>query len=636
TVVLAGDNVYEDGSAADFANCYEPSWGRHKVRTRPAAGNHEYETPNAAGYFDYFGAAAGDPTKGYYSYDDGAWHVVVLNSNIPVIAGSPQEQWLRADLAASAKACQMAVWHHPRFTTSAGRNTDGPLKALWDALYAAGADLIINGHDHNYQRFAPQTPAGVRDDAHGIRQITVGTGGASLAGNFGTQASNVEVRNGATYGVLQLILRGDGYDWTFVPVAGQTFTDQGTGTCHGAPPNQSPTARAGGPYRSEGVVALNGSASTDPDGHPLTYRWDFGDGTTGTGATPSHGYAVDGVYTVTLVVTDALGATSPPATTTATIANFAPTVSAGPDVFVPLGHPFSLSAPFGDQGGNDGPWTYTIDWGDGATSEGDAETQSAPIVYNYVYAAAGTYLVRVTVTDKDGGAGSDELTVTVTESTPGAIAPTLLTSGNNAVNQKIYTTASISPAPNALILLAVMGHRSSGANPSPIVTGGGMTAWEEVATVTFDPLGVPLKRVTLYRAMSASPGSGPITITFANAVSNAQWIVSQWEGVDVSGTNGGGAIVQSGTARADAVSGMSVTLAPFESASNAAYGVFGVRSSVVAVTPGSGFTEIAETASAESPPSALQAQWGNNASVVAATWASMSGAALAVEIRGRP
>lgn len=218
-----------------------------------------------------------------------------------------------------------------------------------------------------------------------------------------------------------------------------------------------------------------------------------------------------------------------------------------------------------------------------------------------------------------------------------AVTQTLLTSGTNGVNSDLYTTASISPAPNALVLLAVMGHRSYGANPSPIVTGGGMTTWEVVATVTFDPVGTPLKRLTLYRAMSASPGSGPITIDFDGAVSNAQWIVTQWEGADVTGANGAGAVVQSGAIGADAVSGLEVALAPFASANSIAYGVFGVRSSVVAVAPGSGFTEITEHPSAESPPSSLQAEWALNDNTVDASWVNLNGAGLAVEIRaGEP
>jgi uncharacterized protein YjdB len=638
TVFLAGDNAYEDGSPEQFATCYEPSWGRHKARTRPSPGNHDYHMPNASGYFGYFGAAAGDPTKGYYSYDVGEWHVMVLNSELPTTLGSAQEQWLRADLAASTKACQVAYWHHPMLTTSSGRSYRSSIKPLWEALYAAGAELIINAHDHSYQRYAPQRPDGVLD-AGGIRQITVGTGGAGLY-DFGPEAFNVEVRNNVAHGVLQLTLRSDGYEWKFLPVAGQTFTDAGSGTCHGAgqlPPNQAPVARVGGPYRSERVVVFDGRASTDPDNNtPLTYAWDFGDGTTGTGAAPDHSYAIDRVYNVTLVVTDALGMKSAAATTTATIENIAPAVNAGPDVFLRPGESFDLSATFSDPGEDDGPWTYTIDWGDGATESGPPMTQVAPIAASHAYAALGTYVVRVTVTDKDGGAGTDALTARVTESASSTIAHVLLTSGNHVVNQSVYTTASISPAPNTLVTLAVLGHRSGGANPSPTVSGGGMSSWTEVATVTFETVGTPLKRLTIFRAMSAAPGSGPITITFNASVSNSQWIVSQWSGVATSGANGADAIGQIGSNRGDAVSGLAVPLGAFGNPSNVGYGVFGVRSQVLAVTPGAGFTEIAEHPSAESPGSDLQAEWATNVNTIAATWATaIAGGAFGIEIKAQ-
>ncbi|MGH3998083.1 MAG: Ig-like domain-containing protein, partial [Pseudonocardiaceae bacterium] len=213
------------------------------------------------------------------------------------------------------------------------------------------------------------------------------------------------------------------------------------------------------------------------------------------------------------------------------------------------------------------------------------------------------------------------------------ITHTLLTSGTNPVNQKVYTTASISLAPNALITVAVLGHRSSGASASPTLTGGGMSAWTEVATVTFDPLGAPLKRMTLYRAMSTSPGSGPITITFPSTVSHSQWIVSQWEGVETSGANGAGAIVQTGSNRADGVNGLAVALAPFESANNVAYGIFGVKRNVLAVTPGPGFTEIAEQPSGEGTPSDLQAEWAPSYNTIDASWANLNGAALGAEIK---
>jgi Big-like domain-containing protein/calcineurin-like phosphoesterase family protein len=236
TVVTLGDNAYDNGTSTEYTNCYGPSWGRHKARTRPSPGNHEYNTTNATGYYGYFGSAAGDPTKGYYSYDLGNWHIVVLNSNlscavIACAAGSPQEQWLRADLAANSKPCTLAYWHHPRFNSGADHGNDVDVAPFWDALYDFNADVILNGHEHVYERFAPQTPGAVADPVRGIRQFTVGTGGRSHY-TFGTIQPNSEVRDALTYGVLKLTLHANSYDWQFVPVAGATFTDSGTGTCH--------------------------------------------------------------------------------------------------------------------------------------------------------------------------------------------------------------------------------------------------------------------------------------------------------------------------------------------------------------------------------------------------------------------
>ncbi len=236
TVYTLGDNVYDNGTATEYTNCYAPSWGRHKARTKPTPGNHEYNTSGATGYYGYFGAAAGDPAKGYYSYDLGDWHVVVLNSNsscttISCAAGSSQEQWLRADLAATTKACTLAYWHHPRFNSGASHGNNTAVAPLWNALYDFNADVILNGHEHVYERFAPQTPAGVADATRGIRQFTVGTGGRSHY-TFGSIQPNSEVREGNTYGVLKLTLHAASYDWQFVPVSGSTFTDSGTGSCH--------------------------------------------------------------------------------------------------------------------------------------------------------------------------------------------------------------------------------------------------------------------------------------------------------------------------------------------------------------------------------------------------------------------
>jgi hypothetical protein len=236
TVFTLGDNAYSNGSATDYTNCYGPSWGRHRARTKPSPGNHEYNTLNASGYFGYFGSAAGDPSQGYYSFDLGAWHIIVLNSNsscttISCAAGSAQDTWLRADLAAHSNVCTLAYWHHPRFNSGAAHGNNTAVANFWNALYQYGADVVLNGHEHVYERFAPQTPAAAADPAAGIRQFTVGTGGASHY-TFGTIQPNSEVRNGTTYGVLKLTLHATSYDWQFVPVSGATFSDSGTGSCH--------------------------------------------------------------------------------------------------------------------------------------------------------------------------------------------------------------------------------------------------------------------------------------------------------------------------------------------------------------------------------------------------------------------
>jgi hypothetical protein len=230
TVITLGDNAYPGGAPRDFASCYAPTWGRQKARTHPVLGNHEYGTAGAGGYFGYFGAAAGPAGKGYYSYDLGAWHLVALNSEIAVLAGSPQEQWLHADLTAHPTACTLAYWHQPRF--SSGPHGSNPVyQSLWQALYDYGADVVLNGHDHDYERFAPQTPAGASDPPHGLREFVVGTGGAGLY-PFLTVAPNSQVRNDTTWGVLKLTLHARSYDWQFIPIAGQTFADSDTGGCH--------------------------------------------------------------------------------------------------------------------------------------------------------------------------------------------------------------------------------------------------------------------------------------------------------------------------------------------------------------------------------------------------------------------
>jgi len=233
-VFTLGDNQYESGTLAQYQQVYDPTWGRVKGITHPAIGNREYLTSGAAGYFDYFGAAAGDQQKAYYSYDIGAWHIVVLNSECAQVGGcgvgSSQEQWLHADLAAHPTRCTLAYWHEPRF--SSGTSGDNAAyDAFWRDLYRAGADVVLNGHDHDYERFAPQDPNGNPDGARGMREFIVGTGGESHA-SFNTIQPNSEVRNNNTFGVLELTLHPSSYDWRFVPQAGESFTDSGSGSCH--------------------------------------------------------------------------------------------------------------------------------------------------------------------------------------------------------------------------------------------------------------------------------------------------------------------------------------------------------------------------------------------------------------------
>ncbi|HKQ58858.1 MAG TPA: metallophosphoesterase [Candidatus Eisenbacteria bacterium] len=230
TVFTAGDNAYPDGTDSDFSIYYQPTWGRHRARTRPSPGNHDYHTSGATGYYNYFGANAGPAGRGYYSYDIGDWHVISLNSNVSMSAGSAQEQWLRADLSANSKDCIIAYYHHPRFS-SGTHGSSTASQPLWQALYEAGAEIVVVGHDHNYQRFAPQTPGGQADPARGIRQFVAGMGGAGHY-NFSSPIANTEAYNNDTYGVLKLTLGPGTYSWQFIPVAGGTYTDSGSGTCH--------------------------------------------------------------------------------------------------------------------------------------------------------------------------------------------------------------------------------------------------------------------------------------------------------------------------------------------------------------------------------------------------------------------
>jgi len=234
TVAALGDDAYDTGSAREFTRCYDPTWGAVLNRTRPVPGNHEYLTPNAAGYFGYFGLQAGDPKTGYYAYDLGAWRIYALNSNCADIggcdSGSAEVAWLKADLAANPTRCVLAYWHHPRFS-SGEHGSNAFVAGLWNALYAAGAEIVLNGHDHDYERFAPLSDAGTVDEAKGIVEFVVGTGGRSHYPFISILPAS-RVRDNTTFGVLDLTLSPGGWSSTFVPVQGKSFTDTAAGTCH--------------------------------------------------------------------------------------------------------------------------------------------------------------------------------------------------------------------------------------------------------------------------------------------------------------------------------------------------------------------------------------------------------------------
>ena len=278
-VLALGDEQYDCGGAAAWLQSYAPSWGRLKAITRPVPGNHEYLTSGAtdcsaanagaAGYFGYFGAIAGNPGKGYYSFDLGDWHLVALNSNCSSVggcaAGSPEEQWLRQDLAASTARCTLAYWHHPLFSSGLHRPGAASVRPLFQALYDHGVEVVLAGHDHNYERFAPQSPTGALDLAHGVRQFIVGTGGRSLYAQ-GVPLANSEARSSDSFGVLALTLRPASYDWRFVPVGSNGFQDAESQACDGPPHDTrrpSPPPSLSASAASATAVDLNWEAAPD-------------------------------------------------------------------------------------------------------------------------------------------------------------------------------------------------------------------------------------------------------------------------------------------------------------------------------------------------------------------------------------
>jgi hypothetical protein len=225
TVFTTGDNAYDSGTYNEYLNCYDPTWGRHKDRTRPTAGNHEYRTDGAAGYFQYF-----NNVPSYYAYSVGSWRIYALNSEIDVSGESSQVTWLKSDLASNPSQCVLAYWHKPRWSSGRRHGNNPDLQELWQVLYESGAELVLNGHEHNYERFAEMDASGA-PVSEGLREIVVGTGGRNLY-EFDSPMPASEVRNSSTFGVLKLDLRRNGYDWEFIPAAGASFTDRGSTNCH--------------------------------------------------------------------------------------------------------------------------------------------------------------------------------------------------------------------------------------------------------------------------------------------------------------------------------------------------------------------------------------------------------------------
>jgi hypothetical protein len=271
TVMTAGDNAYQSGSLTEFRECYGPTWGRFRNRTRPVLGNHDVATRGAAGYFRYFGKRAGRPGRGWYGFNAGSWRIYALNTNCRMIGGckegSAELRWLRADLEAHPRRCVLAVWHHPRYSSGMHGNVNAS-RALLSALYRAGAEIVVNGHDHLYERFAAARPNGEADPVHGIRQFIVGTGGAPLYRATRPFAPNSRRRNSATHGVLRLTLHVNRYEWEFVPVRGGGFRDRGSGACHGAPESRTHNARDRWPSRSHPYCAAMCRASSARDRRP--------------------------------------------------------------------------------------------------------------------------------------------------------------------------------------------------------------------------------------------------------------------------------------------------------------------------------------------------------------------------------
>src|SRR6266511_940320 len=484
TVFTAGDDAYESGTDAEFANCYEPNWGRHKARTRPSPGNHEYNTVDAAGYFNYFGAAAGEVGKGYYSYDLGDWHVIVLNSsggfagtNISMDKGSAQELWLAADLAAHPKLCTLAYFHYPLYSSTGGTGTGGvtisEVRPLWDDLYAAGVDLIVNGHRHLYERQAPQRPDRTADPAYGIRLIIAGTGGNGHTGSDNV-SPNSEVRNSDTYGVVKLWLYPDSYAWKFVPIAGQTFTDSGSTACHGAP--------GSGPVVSPSLSAV--------------------------AAAPTSLTAGSGNSTITVTVKDASGNPISGATVVLAATGSGNTLT-------------QASGPTNASGVAAGTLSSTVAEAKtvSATANGTAITQTATVTVTPGGVSAAQSTVSASPTSITAGTGTATVTVTVKDAggnpIGGATVVLAATGSGNTLTQPGGTTNASGVATGTL--------SSTVAGTKTVSATANGTAITQTASVTVNPGPVSASQSTVVASPSsitAGSGSSTITVTAKDANGN--------------------------------------------------------------------------------------------------------------------
>lgn len=417
-VLVLGDNQYENGSYAEYTTYYAPTWGALKSITYPVIGNHEYHTSGASGYFDYFNGVgtqtgrAGTRGQGYYSTNIGTWHVVVLNDNCASVtggcaAGSPQEQWLRADLAANPAACTLAALHIPRFS-SGKHGSKIASTALWKALYDFGADVVLVGHDHNYERFAPQTHQGQRDDAFGIREFVVGTGGEELE-TKGVTAPNSELFDNTSMGVLRMTLSPNGYGWRFLAIPGHTQADTGSAQCHGVPGGPPPPVAPTADYTvscqsstSPASCTLNAAPSTDDGGFSnLAFAWTNTVGRpskTGSVATYKYSATRANLFDVTLTATDADGLTN---ATTKTVSIPVPGTNQPPVPAFTVSCT-SASCVLDASGSSDdgGASNLTFTW----TNDAGRPLKTGKAVVKYLYSVTypNAFNVTLTVTDAAG------------------------------------------------------------------------------------------------------------------------------------------------------------------------------------------------------------------------------------------